>query len=275
MKTRLLLVAGLLLTFVALVGADEPKAKAVTVPFELLKTKHMAVMVKINGKGPYRVIFDTGAPVTLLTQKVAKESGVLDKDAPQPLFALFGAMGQHPIKTLELGALKAEKVPAMVMDHPAVAALAKAYGPLEGIVGFPFFARYAMTLDYQAKTLTLTPNGYEPEDILQSLMATLTARKKPAPQVFAPPALWGFTIAKAEDDEEAGVAVEKVLAGSAAAVAGLQAGDRLLTLDGRWTDSVIDCYTAVNGVKAGTAVPLVVRRKGKERELSITPRAGL
>src|SRR5207302_5303192 len=47
------------------VGADEPKPTVpATVPFELLETKHMAVKIKLNGKGPYRVIFDTGAPVT-------------------------------------------------------------------------------------------------------------------------------------------------------------------------------------------------------------------
>src|SRR5262249_457786 len=50
----------------------KPEVKTVTVPFELLKTQHMVVEAKINGKGPYRLIFDTGAPVNLLNNKVAK-----------------------------------------------------------------------------------------------------------------------------------------------------------------------------------------------------------
>ncbi|MBY0528079.1 MAG: aspartyl protease family protein [Gemmataceae bacterium] len=273
MKMRLTLAACLFLGLVLPVRAEEPKP--VTVPFELLKTKHMAIMVKINGKGPYRVIFDTGAPFTVISSKVAKEAGVLPKDAAQPVFALFGAMGQHPIQTLELGELKAEKVPAMVMDHPAVAALAKATVPLEGIVGFPFFARYRMTLDYQAKTLTFLPNTYEPEDILQSLTATLMARKKPTPKVLAPAALWGLTVAKDDKDEEEGVTVQTVLEGSPAAKAGLLAGDRLLTIDGRWTDSVMDCYTATGFVKPDRTVELAIRRKGVAKALRITPRAGL
>src|SRR5262245_25272590 len=89
---------------------EKPVAdKPVTVPIEVLKTKHLAISVKINGKGPYRMIFDTGAPVTLVSSKVGKESGMIGKDAKVPAFTLFGAMGQFPIQSLEVGTLKAEK----------------------------------------------------------------------------------------------------------------------------------------------------------------------
>ena len=40
----------------------------------------MVVNVKINGKGPYRLIFDTGAPFTLINNKIAKEAEVFPKD---------------------------------------------------------------------------------------------------------------------------------------------------------------------------------------------------
>ena len=39
---------------------DGPSAKPIVVHFELLPTKHIVVNVKVNGKGPYRLIFDTG-----------------------------------------------------------------------------------------------------------------------------------------------------------------------------------------------------------------------
>lgn len=264
-----------LFLFAALAAAADTPPQPVTIPFERLKTGHMAISIKINGKGPYRVIFDTGAPVNVLGSNVAKEAGVLPKDFKQPAFALFGAMGQHPIEALEVGGLKAEKVPTMIMDHPAVAALAKNDGPLDGIVGFPFFARFRMTLDYQAKTLTFVPSGYEPEDVLQSLIAILSSRQKPAPRILAPAALWGFSVEKKEADEEAGVTVAKVFEGSPAAAAGLEAGDRLLTLDGRWTDSIADTYLATEAVKPGTVVSVVIRRKGKEMKLAVTPKSGL
>ena len=164
-------------TAIALVAAQlRADEKPVKVPFELLKSRHMVVNVKVNGKGPYRLIFDTGAPTMLVNNKVAKQAEVLGKDAKKPPIALFGMMGQATLKTLEIGGVKATDVPCMVMDHPTVEAISQHFGPIEGIVGFPFFARYTMTVDYQAKEMTFTPNGYKPADIMQSLMATLMAR---------------------------------------------------------------------------------------------------
>jgi hypothetical protein len=270
------------LLVVALVGAaraDAPAVKPVTVPFELLRTGHMTVMVKVNGKGPYKLIFDTGAPITLLTNKVAKEAGLL-KGTRRPAFSLFGAIGDVKVKSLEVGGQKAEDVAAVVMDHPTVEAISQAFGPIEGIVGFPFFARFKMTLDYQSRTMTFVPSGFKPPDVLKAMEAVLMSAVMQAGdeaprKVLAPAAQWGMAARKDKDDEEAGIALAEVLPGSAAAAAGLKAGDRLLTLDGRWTDSLTDLYTAAGFVKPGTTVTVRVRRDGKEMELKVRPGAGL
>ena len=84
---------------------------------------------------------------------------------------------------------------------------------------------------------------------------------------------WGFQVEKKE--KKPGVTVKEVLAGSAAAAGGLRAGDRLLSLNGYWTESVADCYRATRHVKAGTAVKVVIERKGKEMTLTVKPVAGL
>ena len=34
---------------------------------------HLAVQVKINGKGPYRLVFDTGAPMILVSTESARK----------------------------------------------------------------------------------------------------------------------------------------------------------------------------------------------------------
>jgi hypothetical protein len=255
----------------------EKDANPVRVPFELLKTGHMTIQIKVNGKGPYTVIFDTGAPVSLLNNKVAEEAGLL-KDAKKPLFSLFGSMGQTSIKSLEVGDLKAEGVNTIVMDHPTVEAISKALGPIEGIIGFPFFARYKMTINYKDKELTFVPNGYDPPDVMLAVTATIMGMmndKNPKAKVLAPAAQWGLVATKDEKDEDAGVAVKEVYADSAAAKAGLKAGDRLLTLDGRWTDSLRDLYEAAGYVKPGTAAKITILRDGKEKELTIKPAAGL
>ena len=150
--------------------ADSKQAeKAITVPFELLKSRHIAVQVKINGKGPFRLIFDTGAPTNLVNTKIAKDSGLVKKE-DKGGFGLFGMAGAKTIDTLEIGDAKLEKVQVMVMDHPTVAAISNALGPIEGLIGFPSFARYKTTIDYQKKEFTFEPNGYEPGDAMQSLM---------------------------------------------------------------------------------------------------------
>jgi membrane-associated protease RseP (regulator of RpoE activity) len=276
---RFLLTASLMLLAALSGRADEPKAKEkpkeekpVAVPFGLLKTKHITIDVKVNGKGPYRVLFDTGAPMTVLNNKLARAAG-LPKGG-----GLLGGQTTE-VKTLEVGDVKAEKVPVVVMDHPLVELMSmeKGVGPLYGIVGFPFFARYKMALDYKAKTMTLTPNGFEPPDVRKELESTiegLLGGRQP-PKVLAPAAQWGLVAGKAKDDEEAGVTLKEVLPGGAAAAAGLKAGDRLLTLDGRWTDSLADLYLAAGFVKPGTAVKVVVTRGKKEMTFTVKPTSGL
>ena len=254
--------------------ADEPKA--VTVPFELLKTQHMTVQIKINGKGPYRVIFDTGAPVTLINNKVAKEAGVFPKDFKRPAFAFFGSMGQFKMQTLEVGDVKLENVNTMVMDHPTVSAISSVLGPIEGIVGFNFFAKYRMTLDYQKKTMTFVPNDFQPQDLMETLMKTLmTGQGLDTKKVLVPAGLLGLKVAKEAGDDEPGVTVKTVFADSPAARAGFKEGDRLLTLNHRWTDSVADCFTAIGRLTPGTPVPAVIQRDNKEMTLKVEIKRGL
>lgn len=255
---------------------NKPDQKPVVVPFELLKSRHMAVEVKINGKGPYRLIFDTGAPTNLINNKLAKETGVTKKDDKAPGFSLFAMPSLKTIDSLEVGGVKLEKVSVTVMDHPTVTAISNALGPIDGIIGFPFFARFKTTVDYQKKEITFTPNGYVPGDVMKGLMDKLMAPKgKQEPRIVAPAAVWGFSLDdKDAKDERAGVTVKEVVAGSAVAAGGLKPGDRLLTLDGRWTDSIGDTFSAASHVKPGHAVKLVVQRGNKEVKLTVKPAKG-
>ena len=86
---------------------------------------------------------------------------------------------------------------------------------------------------------------------------------------------WGIVVNKESGDEEAGVNVQQIMKGSAAEKAGLKVGDRLLTIDGRWTDSVNDTHHAASYVKAGSAAPIVVKRGDVELTITVTPGKGL
>ena len=252
-------------------------AEPIVVPFELIKTQHMVVSVKVNGKGPYRLVFDTGAPDSLVSNKIAKESGMFGKDFKRPFFSLFGSMGQMKIKELELGKLKAENVSTMVLDHPTVQAISSFVGPIEGILGFTFYARYKMSIDYEKKLLTFEPSAYVPGDVMKMMMDKMTAPDavRKAPRILAPAGPLGIRVEKNDSDENGGVTVKVVLPESPAAIAGIKAGDRLLTLDGRWTDTVADCYIAAGHMHLGQPVTASVLRDGKKLSLKLTIRAGL
>lgn len=257
------------------------KPKTQTVKFELVPSGHFIVSVKLNGNGPYNLIFDTGAPTTLITPRIAKDAKVAGDAKDKPLIPLFGMMGQVKVKEFSVGDVVAKDVGTMIMDHPTVKAFSqeyeKKYGSIDGIVGFPFFAQFKMSVDYSAKEMTFTPNGYKATDVMQDLMQTMMSSmgSKPQPKVAAPAGLWGLEFTKPADDEADGVVVKTVFAGMAADAAGLKVGDRVLTIDGRWTDSISDAYIATGYVKPGKAVAVVVKRDGKDVKLTVTPKIGL
>jgi hypothetical protein len=283
MRTKLLL-SGLFAVAVALPCPAQapPKAdaKPVVVPFKLLPSRHMILDVKVNGKGPYTLIFDTGAPLNLVSTRLAKETGLTKKKRGGFGFGFLGGADPVEVETLAVGGVTAKNLPAVVMDHPTVRAISDAFedehGKIEGIVGFPFFARFASTIDYQKKELTLKPTDFTPGDFLNDIMKTvMTLGEKPAePKVVGSAGLWGLTLGKNSDDTAAGVDVRTVFAGGPAARAGLKAGDRVLTLDGRWTDTLADAYLAASLVKPGRTVEVAVKRDGKDLKLSVTPVKG-
>jgi hypothetical protein len=261
----------LLILLAAQAPAADPPA---TVPFEIIASKHMAVQIKVNGKGPYRVIFDTGAPVSLLSGRIAKEAGLV-KDKQQALPAFFGMQGVMKVSDLEVGNLKAKDVQVIVMDHPTVKAISEVLGPIDGIIGFPFFAKYHTAIDYRDKTLTMSPTKYEPGDVLLSLMASMMHGKKERIVHLSPSTLWGLTAGKEASDEEDGVELVLLYTGGAAARAGLKTNDRILTIDGIWTDTLEDCYRAAGQVKPGQTAKVRIRRDGEEKLVEVKLPAGL
>ncbi len=259
---------------------DNPKqepAKTFVVPFELIQTQHMVVKVKVNGKGPYRLVFDTGAPDSLVSSKIANEAEIFGKGKKKVSGGLFGGGGQAKIKEIELGEMKAENITAMVLDHPTVQAISSVVGPLDGILGFTFYARYKMSIDYEKKLITFEPNTYKPGNVMEAMMARMMAPKsvREAPRILAPAGMLGLKVEKGKDDSGAGVLVKEVMPESPAAKAGLKTGDRLLTLDGRWTDTVADTYIAAGHLRTGVPTTAFVLRGKEALKLNITVRAGL
>jgi len=245
------------------------------VPFSMLPSNHMVVQATINGKGPYRLIFDLGAPITLLSNQVSEASGVVKADAPRSF--LFSMRGEAEVAKLQVGDLTTTKLPVIVFDHPALKVLGEALGrPVDGIIGFTFFARYRTTIDYQANQMTFEPIDFPIRDLFRELPERLAGPKTIRRRVLAPGGFWGLRLAKTTGNiNSAGVPIVAVLPGSPAALAGLQPGDVLTTLNNRWTTSVADVYAAVADVQPGRDVSVVILRDGKEQTLTVKPVEGI
>ena len=167
-----------------------PEGKA-TVAFEMLRTNHMVVHARINGQGPFHLIFDLGAPITLLSTRAGEKSGVVAADAPRVL-----APGEAEIDRLEIGDLTARDVPVIVLDPPVLSELGNALGrPLDGIIGHTFFARYKTTIDYQVRTMTFEPVDFQVRNLIRDLPERLAGPKVARQVILAPSGLWGLSLA--------------------------------------------------------------------------------
>jgi len=241
--------------------------RPVIIPIEVVRSGHIAIRAKINGHGPYRFIFDTGAPSLVISEQVARDAKILASDFQRPFFTPLGNLGNHEVKSITLGRAAQLNLNADIWNHPTVEILSRSFGRFEGLIGFPFFAHYQITIDYKTKTMTLVPCTFQPEDTQEKMTARLT---DPAPaKIWAATESLGIQISKAKTDESAGVVIESVLPGSPAEAAGFTPGDRLLTLDGRWTDTIDDCYAALSAVETPRKVPATVLHNGKELQMPV------
>ena len=275
MRTRYFLLTIPLVALVPLVAQQPPPPpKTATVPFTMLPSNHMVVEAKLNGKGPYRFIFDLGAPITILSNRAAEASGAVKADAPKSFF--MGQRGEANIEKLEMSGMTADDVPVIVLDHPLIKAFSDIFHkPIDGIIGYTFWARYRTSIDYKDLKMTFTPVDFKVRNLMKDLPAQLAGPKVAKTFVVAPHGLWGINLGKPAGIESPGMPITKVLPGSPAALAGLQVGDILTSVDGRWTTSLPDTYRAAESVEPEKPVTVVVLRDGKEVTLTVTPKEGI
>jgi len=242
-------------------------------PLHLFRSGHIGVSARINGQGPFRLVLDTGSPITFVSNRVAKILGLPGGAAPAG-GGMFGmGMSLNPfarVKSLDVGGAVVKDFDIMVLDHPVIQMLGTVEGPVDGIVGFTFFSRFRTTLDYAAKRVSFTPISFEPPDVMKSVFRALMDRNGTR-RVVAPAALWGMTL----EDGADGPVIKSVYDGSPAAESGLRAGDRIVSLDGRWVESTIGFFDRAADIRPGALASLVVHRVGRDLPVNVIPRAGL
>lgn len=135
---------------------------ATTLPFQLAN-HHIYVDVRLNGKGPFRLLCDTGGS-NIVTPALARELGL------EALGALEArGVGEKSedvaltrVGTVELGDASVKDQLFAVLP---LAGLDAAEGlTVQGLIGYEVFKRFVVTIDYAARRLTLhDPRVFRPD----------------------------------------------------------------------------------------------------------------
>ena len=217
----------------ALVLADNPKpaerSTRFEVPYRLTDTQHVLVRAKINGKGPFNMILDTGAPAVFITKPLAKKAGVEVDEKGWGKFNSFEVEGGPTVP----------KVKTRVQDLvqlDGMNSMGLAGVELHGVIGYNVLAQFRIEYDFTADKLAFehlpgfTPPAPEKIDAkggddiqamgpMIKMLAALTGVK---PNFATAPR--GF-VGVEFDDAGGTVVVKKVYAGSPAEKAGIKVGD--------------------------------------------------
>lgn len=246
------------------------------IKFDILDSGHMSVPVNINGKGPFKVGFDTGSPITFISTKLGKELGLMQGGgAPNPMMGAMGMnFGGQSRATLGIGEAAAKNVPLMVLDHPTVQTLNTLLGGFEGLIGFTYYSRFRMTIDYQKREMTLKPVDFEPPDVMRTMMTLLMGGGNQPKTVPPRAVVLGIQLEDLGDDTKE-ARVVGVAKGSAAEAAGLRIGDRITDVNERWIFSPLDLQEATAALAPGIPAKMKIERGGKKMELTLKTPFGL
>jgi serine protease DegQ len=263
-------------------GADEVKkseAKTYRVPYRLTNTNHVLLRAKINGKGPYNFIVDTGAPALFVSTGVARKLGV---DADREGWGKF--------KRFEIeGGVVLEDFKGRV-ENPfqleGMNGLGLAGAELHGIIGYTVLARYRLEFDFTKHKMGWTPLDFKPPqpvglggqaapgglDAMGAFMKLAGAflGKKPEQEIV----LRGFLGIGMEEKDRA-VLVTAVLPHSPASKAGVKAGDRISKFQGKTVNSLAAVQQAAGKLAPDETAKLEIERDGKTEVIRITAGRGL
>ncbi len=133
------------------------------IPFQLINN-HIYGEAKVNGKGPFVFIFDTGGR-NLVTPPLAKQLGLKIEGKLPGTGAGEGVMegGFTHVAELQVGNAVVKNQLFLVLPLDTLGAIEGE--PMPGMVGYETFRRFVTRIDYGAHTLTLIdPKHFDPKD---------------------------------------------------------------------------------------------------------------
>jgi len=164
MKVRLARFVVLAALVSALVGCTIPnqvgqpsETSPGEIRFEMAPPNDAAIIVpvKINGKGPYKFVLDTGATFTCIDNKLVEELKLPDWRGGLGVGVISpgeGSVRLVSVDTLEVGEAKATKLQACTID---LQHMQKMGLDAKGLVGLNFLKPYRMSIDFERRVLRL------------------------------------------------------------------------------------------------------------------------
>src|SRR5262249_38345859 len=117
---------------------DPQVGRSFLVPYRLTDTNHFLVRVRINGKGPFNFLVDSGAPALFIATETAHKIGL------EPARDRFWT----PVERLDIeGGARLANVKARVEDPfqlVGMNALGLPGASIDGILGFTILARFRL-----------------------------------------------------------------------------------------------------------------------------------
>jgi len=132
-----------------------------SVPFELIDNR-IFVDVRVNGRGPYRFILDTGG-VNIVTPEIADLLGLARRDS-LPLDGAGG--GKVPacytdLDSLSVGAITMRNQEAIVVSFRPIQE-AMGFERMDGLLGYELFSQFVADIDYDAARIDFSRPGERP-----------------------------------------------------------------------------------------------------------------
>jgi Aspartyl protease/PDZ domain len=166
MRNYGLLLAGLLIFCTCVLAAASHDSSAIaasktsfTLPFDLVDNR-VFIAARLNGRGPFHLLLDTGAGGVTISADVAQQLGLHVGDAGegQGVGEKTVHAGQAQITQVQIGEMALADVDSNVMD---LSDAPQVFGtkPFDGIIGLPVFERTAVKHDYVNRILTFTMLG--------------------------------------------------------------------------------------------------------------------
>ncbi len=273
---------------------DPQIGQSFQVPYRLTDTNHFLVRVRVNGKGPFNFLVDSGAPALYIATETAAKIGL------KPVKGEFWTN----IDRLDLeGGARLLGIKARIEDPfqlVGMNALGLPGASIDGILGFTILARFRLEIDPTRDSMTWTRLNHTPADPLiphhgegdgappelrvMSALGPLAKGlaflmgKQPEEECY-PRGFLGLEWAETRDilTGELTVRITRVVVGSPAAGADIKAGDRLIRAGGHSVTSIKTARAALSTIRAGNPVELTLRRGDKENkahELTVTITAG-